>query len=201
MTRWVLATGNKGKLAEFRRRLTPFGIELVPQGELGVEPVEETGETFRDNALLKAEHAARVTGLPALADDSGLAVDALGGAPGVHSARYAGPDATDSDNIDKLLGALAGTENRSAAFHCVLAFVAHPDFAVPEFFEGRWHGEILTERRGDKGFGYDPVFWVPGHGCSSAELELDVKNELSHRGAAMNALIEALSSGALATEV
>ena len=199
MTRWVLATGNAGKLREFRRRLEPFGIELVAQGELGVEGAEETGETFRDNALLKAEHASRETGLPALADDSGLSVDALGGAPGVRSARFAGPGASDADNVAKLLAELDGESDRSAHFTCVLCFVAHPDFAVPEFFEGRWHGEILRVPTGDGGFGYDPVFFVPGRGVSAAQLDLETKNSLSHRGQAMEAVLGALGSGSLPT--
>ncbi|MEM9303981.1 MAG: RdgB/HAM1 family non-canonical purine NTP pyrophosphatase [Pseudomonadota bacterium] len=197
MRRWVLASGNAGKLRELRRRLEPFGIELVPQGELGITGADETGETFQDNALLKAEHAARESGLPALADDSGLSVDALGGAPGVCSARFAGPDATDADNVDRLLAELDGNADRAAHFTCVLCFVAHPDFAVPEFFEGHWHGEILSARQGDQGFGYDPVFFVPTQGVSAAELALDDKNALSHRGKAMDALVEAVTAGRL----
>lgn len=192
--RWVLASGNRGKLAEFRRRLAPFGIELIPQSELDVDGAEETGSTFQENAILKAEHAARESGLPTLADDSGLEVSALKGAPGVRSARYAGPDASDADNVDKLLSDLDGRKDRAARFRCVLAFVPGPG-APPELFEGAWHGEILTERRGTGGFGYDPVFWVPDLERTAAELDLDVKNRVSHRGQAMDRLIEALMEG------
>ncbi|MDX1570221.1 MAG: RdgB/HAM1 family non-canonical purine NTP pyrophosphatase [Xanthomonadales bacterium] len=193
--RWVLASGNAGKLKEFRRRLEPFGIELIPQGELGIQGAEETGDTFAENAMLKAEHAARESGLPALADDSGLEVDALDGAPGVRSARYAGPDASDADNVDRLLAELDDHSNRAARFCCVLTWLAHPDFGLPEVFTGHWHGEILRERRGSGGFGYDPVFYVPDQDCTAAELDLDVKNELSHRGQAMDQLIQALVEG------
>lgn len=196
----MLASGNPGKLAEFRRRLEPFGVELVPQGELGLAGAEESGETFEDNALLKAAHAARASGLPALADDSGLEVDALDGAPGVRSARFAGPEADDEANLERLLEALGDQPDRSARFCCVLAFLAHPDFAVPEVFTGRWHGEILTERRGSGGFGYDPVFFIPELGRSAAELDLSEKNRLSHRGQAMDQLIEALVAGRLNEE-
>ena len=198
--RWVLASGNRGKLAEFQRRLKPVGIELVPQSELGVKPAAETGSTFADNALLKAEHAARTTGLPALADDSGLEVAALDQRPGVHSARYAGDHATDDQNIDKLLEALAGKANRSARFRCVLALVRPGTVKGPVLFEGVWNGVILHQRQGEGGFGYDPVFYVPDAGASAAELPIDVKNEISHRGQAMRELIDALVGGRIPAE-
>lgn len=193
--RIVFASGNRGKLAEVARLLAGYGVEVVPQAELGVEDAEETGTTFVENSLIKSRHAAAATGLPAIADDSGLAVDALDGAPGVYSARYAGPDATDSSNIDKLLAALDGVPDaeRTAAFHCVASFVdpASGDYVLGE---GRWDGRILAARRGDGGFGYDPVFFDPAVGKTAAEFEPDEKNAASHRGKALRALIAALEA-------
>jgi XTP/dITP diphosphohydrolase len=181
-----MATGNPGKIREIARLLEGLGIEVVAQSEFGVGDAEETGTTFAENSLLKARHAAAATGLPAIADDSGLAVDALGGAPGVWSARYAG-GAGDQANNDKLLAALDGIENRAAAFHCVATYV-EPDGA-PLVAEGVWRGRILDEPRGTGGFGYDPLFYVSECGCSSAELPAEEKNARSHRGQALRKLV------------
>jgi XTP/dITP diphosphohydrolase len=183
----VMATSNPGKIREIARMLEGLGIEIVAQSEYGVSDADETGTTFAENSLIKAQHAADATGLPAIADDSGLAVDALGGAPGVHSARYAG-DGGDEANNDKLLAALADVEDRGAAFHCVATYVAPGD--EPLVAAGEWRGEILRERRGDGGFGYDPLFYVPECGCSSAELEPEEKNARSHRGKALRKLVK-----------
>lgn len=187
----VLATGNAGKVREISRILADLEIEIVPQSEFGVASAEETGATFVENALIKARHAALQTGLPAIADDSGLVVDALGGRPGVHSARYSGPDATDDGNIDKLLGELAGvaSEDRSAAFHCCACYVT-PDDTSSLVAEGRWEGRILDRRRGNEGFGYDPVFYDPEAGRTAAELAPEQKNARSHRGKALEALAD-----------
>lgn len=194
MTRkMVLATNNQGKAHELNAMLAGLGVEVVTQGELGVAAVEETGRSFAENAVLKARHAAGATGLPAVADDSGLEVDALQGAPGVYSARYAGPKASDADNLLKLLDELKGvpTEQRGARFRCAIAYLASRD-ATPQVFEAAWEGRILEAPRGHNGFGYDPVFWVPEQGCSSAELAPEVKNALSHRGRAFARLAEYL---------
>lgn len=192
--RLVLATGNAGKVRELRALLGP-AWELRLQSAFGVHPVPETGATFLDNALLKARHAARLTGWPALADDSGLEVDALGGAPGVHSARYAGEGATDAENNRRLLAELAGvpTARRTARFRCVLAFVRDVDDPDPLTAVGVWEGLILDAPRGSGGFGYDPLFWVPALGRTSAELEADEKNRHSHRGQALSRLAAVLS--------
>ena len=189
----VFASGNRGKLREVERLLEGFGVEVVPQSAFGIEEAEETGTTFLENSLIKSRHAAAATGLPAIADDSGLAVDALGGAPGVYSARYAGPQATDEDNIDKLLAELDGVPDaeRTAAFHCVASFVDGSP-GEPVLGDGRWAGRILTARQGDGGFGYDPVFFDPGVGKSAAEFGPDEKNAASHRGQALRALVAAL---------
>jgi XTP/dITP diphosphohydrolase len=194
----VLATGNRGKLAEFEQMLGDSGYEVVAQSQFGIEPPEETGATFAANALLKARHAAQLTGLPALADDSGLEVDALAGAPGVYSARYAGAAATDADNITKLLAALADVPDaqRSARFRCVIAFVRTADDAAPLLACGAWEGRILTAPRGTGGFGYDPVFLDPASGLSAAELGAAAKNARSHRGAALRELLRQLRAGA-----
>ncbi len=189
---WVLATGNAGKVEEFNARLSPLGVCLSRQSELGVAEVPETGTTFVENAIIKARHAAKVTGRPALADDSGLCVDALGGAPGVLSARFAGAGATDSTNIDKLLSRLQGEENRRARFVCVLVLMPSAAEPLPLIVQAQWSGEILTERRGLGGFGYDPIFWLPELNCSSAELAPDDKNRISHRGQAIDALLAEL---------
>lgn len=182
----VLASGNAGKLAELRDLL---GAEfaLHAQSEFGVDDAEETGLSFIENAILKARHAARATGLPALGDDSGLCVDALHGAPGLYSARYAGKHGDSEANIDKLLQALDGVPDdaRTARFVCVLALVRHADDPMPLIAEGAWEGRILHARRGGNGFGYDPVFFSPAHGCSAAELATGTKNRDSHRGIAL----------------
>ena len=192
MTRVVVASGNAGKLAEFNRLLGEAGIEFVAQGELGVEDIEETGLTFVENALLKARHAARVTGLPALADDSGLCVDALDGAPGLYSARYAGEPSEAARNIDKLLQALDGVPEpqRGAHFHCTLVLLRHADDPRPLIAEGEWHGRILDAPRGAGGFGYDPLFLDPATGRTASELEPASKNRISHRGQALAILRE-----------
>lgn len=192
----VLASGNAGKLAELRELLADGGFELHAQSEFGVDDAEETGLTFVENAILKARHAARATGLPALGDDSGLCVDALGGAPGLYSARYAGAHADARANIDKLLAALEHVPDagRGARFYCVLALLRHAEDPQPLIAEGLWRGRILRERRGEGGFGYDPVFYDPERGCSAAELDAALKNRISHRGRALAALRERLAS-------
>lgn len=189
----VLASGNRGKLREIRRILGDFGIVVVPQADYGVVDADETGTSFVENALIKARHAAAATGLPAIADDSGLAVDALDGRPGVHSARYAGPGATDDANIDRLLAELGGVPEavRGAAFHCAACYVV-PGGAEDLVATGQWRGRILDARRGDGGFGYDPVFYVPGLGRTSAEMDAAEKNRLSHRGQALRELARQL---------
>ena len=183
----VMATGNQGKIREIARMLEGLGIEIVAQSEFGVSDADETGSTFAENSLIKAQHAVATTGLPAIADDSGLSVDALDGAPGVYSARYAG-DGGDEANNDKLLAALRGTEDRGAAFHCVATYL-EPG-AEPLVAEGEWRGSILHSREGDGGFGYDPLFFVPECGCSSAQLDPQEKNARSHRGQALRKLVE-----------
>lgn len=188
--KWVLASSNPGKLAELNAVLGDEGRTLVTQGSLGVVDVPETGLTFIENALIKARHAAQATGLPALADDSGLCVDALGGAPGLYSARYAGPEGDAQANIDKLLAALQGVpdEARTAHFHAVLVLLRSADDPQPLVVEGRWQGRVLRARRGNGGFGYDPVFLDPSSGLSAAELDPATKNRVSHRGQALAAL-------------
>lgn len=190
----VIASNNKGKISEFAHLLAPLNLVPVPQGELGVSEAEEPAVTFVENAILKARHAARVTGLPALADDSGLAVDALGGAPGVRSARYAGASASDSDNVNALLEAMAQVPDnqRGAQFHCVLVYLQHADDPTPIICHGRWPGSILRAPQGEGGFGYDPVFLCPEKNCSAAELSREEKNRLSHRGRALALLMEQL---------
>lgn len=189
----VMASSNAGKIREIGRLLEGIGVQVVAQSTLGVTDAEETGTTFAENSLIKARHASDATGLPAIGDDSGLVVDALDGRPGVYSARFAGPDATDDENIDKLLAELAGTsdEARGAAFHCVASFVMP---GVPEAVvaEGVWRGRILGARQGDGGFGYDPVFLDPESGLSAAELGADQKNARSHRGQALRRLVAQL---------
>lgn len=182
----VLASGNAGKLAEIARILEDLDIDVVPQSAFGVTDADETGTTFVENALIKAQHAMEATGLPAIADDSGLCVDALDGRPGVYSARYAGPGASDDSNNDLLLTELDGVpdEQRGAAFHCVACFVA-PGTEKPVIAEGEWRGRILHARRGAGGFGYDPLFYVPELAKSSAELSPQQKNARSHRGQAI----------------
>jgi XTP/dITP diphosphohydrolase len=186
----VLASGNAGKLAEMRELLGDLTLELIPQAALGIADAEETATSFVENALLKARHAARLSGLPALGDDSGLCVDALGGAPGLHSARYAGEHGDSQANIAKLLDALAGIPDsaRSAHFHCVIVLLRHADDPAPIIAEGRWAGQVLTAPRGSNGFGYDPVFLDLQHKRSAAELDAATKNRLSHRGQALSRL-------------
>ncbi|MBS34350.1 MAG: non-canonical purine NTP pyrophosphatase, RdgB/HAM1 family [Thiotrichales bacterium] len=187
----VLASGNTGKLAELSALLGPLGIEISSQSEFGVESPEETSQTFLDNALIKARYAAQIAGLPAIADDSGLCVDVLDGAPGVYSARYAGESASDEENLNKLLSVLedvADTE-RSARFESVVVYVRDADDSEPVIGHGVWRGEILRARRGNGGFGYDPIFWVSELGCSAAELSASSKNDHSHRGQALRRLL------------
>ena len=192
----VLASGNRGKLVELRGILAPLDMDLVAQSDLGIDDVEETGLSFIENALLKARNAARASGLPALGDDSGLCVDALGGAPGLYSARYAGPHGDAGANIAKLLDALRDlpADARTAHFHCTLVLLRSADDPAPLIAEGRWHGRILDAPRGSGGFGYDPVFLDPEFGASAAELDPQMKNRVSHRAQAL-ALLNRLLAG------
>ncbi len=192
--RVVLASGNAGKVREINQLLAGLAIEVVPQSDFGVPEAEETGLSFVENAILKARNAAAHTGLPAIADDSGLEVDALNGAPGIYSARYAGPGATDADNNAKLLQALNGVadEQRSARFQCLMVFMRHAEDPTPLICQGTWEGVIAHDARGDNGFGYDPLFEVPELGKRSAELPPEEKNRRSHRGLALKGLLEAL---------
>ena len=194
MQKIVLATGNPGKVRELNELLQGRGIEVVPQSAFSMPAVEETGLSFVENAILKARHAARHSGLPALGDDSGLAVDALDGAPGIYSARYAGVNAADRDNVEKLLAALRGVPDarRTARFQCLLVYLRHPADPTPLICQGTWEGAITQAPRGENGFGYDPVFWVPSEGNTAAELEPAVKNRLSHRGQALAQLLNTL---------
>ena len=194
----VLASNNAGKVREFNQLLTDSDIEVIPQSEFSVAEIEETGLTFVENALLKARNAAAHTGLPAVADDSGLEVDALQGAPGIYSARYAGAGASDQDNVQKLLEALKNVpeKKRSARFQCLMVYMRHAQDPTPRIFQGTWEGQILYETRGDNGFGYDPVFYVPDQRCSSAQLSPEVKNSLSHRGQALKQLVQSLITSA-----
>ena len=193
MRQLILASGNLGKLKELNALLAPLGIELHAQTSFGVTEADEPHCTFLENALAKARHAARSTGLPALADDSGLCVNALGLAPGVHSARYAGEPKSDQRNNQKLVAALSGIEDKSAYYYSVCVLVRHADDPQPIIADGRWNGEICAAPRGDFGFGYDPHFWLPELGKTAAELLPEQKNSLSHRGKAMRSLIEKLS--------
>lgn len=188
--RLVLASSNAGKVVELEQLLAGSGVELVPQIRLGVTDADETGLTFVENALLKARHAARLTGLPALADDSGLCVDALNGAPGLYAARYAGTHGDSAANNAKLLREVAGmpAARRTAYFIAVLVVLRHADDPAPLIAEGRWHGRILEAPRGEGGFGYDPLFLPDGHDVSAAELDFALKNRLSHRGQALDVL-------------
>ncbi|MDT0633768.1 RdgB/HAM1 family non-canonical purine NTP pyrophosphatase [Spectribacter hydrogenoxidans] len=192
----VLASSNAGKLAELQAMLDGRGIEVLPQSAFDVPDAPETAPTFVENALIKARHVAGATGLPALADDSGLCVDALDGAPGVHSARYAGEHGNDEANNAKLLSALSGLDpnQREAHFHCTVVLVRHAEDPDPAIAQGRWAGRILDIPRGEGGFGYDPLFWVPAESASAAELAPEHKNHVSHRGQAMRALLTLLGS-------
>jgi XTP/dITP diphosphohydrolase len=193
MDKLVIASNNPGKLREFRHMLAPLGIEVLTQAQLGITEAEEPHCTFVENALAKARHVSRESGLPALADDSGICVEALGGAPGVISARYAGNNPkSDQRNNEKLLQDLRGVTDRRAHYYCVLVLVRHADDPQPIIAEGEWHGEIAHEERGDGGFGYDPMFWLPDLGKMSAELSHDEKSQLSHRAKALKVLLEKL---------
>lgn len=194
LTRLVLASSNAGKLRELHPLLTPLGIEVLPQSVFRVADVEETGDTFVENALLKARAASQASGLPALADDSGLEVDALDGRPGIRSARFAGEPRSDARNNARLLDALSATPagQRSARYWCVLVFLRHARDPVPRIVQASWEGEILVAPRGEGGFGYDPLFWVPERQRSAAELSADDKNRLSHRGRALRELVDTL---------
>jgi len=191
----VLASSNAGKLAEIREVLNGSGVELIAQSELGIEDADETGTTFVENALIKARHAARESGLPALGDDSGICVDALGGAPGLLSARYSGRHGDSATNIAKLLAALDGVDQaqRGAEFHCTIVLLHAADDPAPLIAQGRWRGRILHAPRGANGFGYDPVFFDPALGQGAAELDTDTKNRVSHRGKALASLRRALA--------
>ena len=193
---WVLATGNKGKVKEMSELLNSFSIEVLPQSHFNVSEVPETGTTFIENAIIKARHAAKVTGLPAIADDSGLEVDFINGQPGIYSARFAGEDATDQDNIDLLLNKLEGVEatKRTARFQCVLVYMRHELDPTPIICQGTWNGVITEQQNGENGFGYDPIFWVESEKCSSAQLSRERKGELSHRGKALALLVKQLES-------
>lgn len=195
MKKIVLATGNQGKVREMADLLVDFGFDVVAQTELNVPEAEETGTTFIENAIIKARHAAKITGLPAIADDSGLEVDYLQGAPGIYSARYAGENTSDQQNLEKLLAAMEGVpdEQRTARFHCVLVFMRHENDPTPLVCHGTWQGRILHQAHGSNGFGYDPIFFVPEDNCASAELLPARKKQLSHRGKALKMLFKTLS--------
>jgi XTP/dITP diphosphohydrolase len=188
----VLASSNSGKLREFGELLAPLGIEVVPQGKLGVPEADEPHATFVENALAKARHAARHAGLPALADDSGICVAALNGEPGVHSARFAGEPKSDERNNAKLVALLRDQADRSAHYYCVVVLVRHADDPEPLIAEGRWHGEVIDRPRGAGGFGYDPYFLLPDLGRTAAELEPHEKHAASHRGKALRRLLAIL---------
>ena len=195
MSKIVLATGNQGKVREMADLLADFGFDVFAQSEFNVADADETGTTFIENAIIKARHAAAETGLAAIADDSGLEVDYLKGAPGIYSARYAGQGASDQQNIDKLLNAMKGVpqELRTARFHCVLVFMRHAADPTPIVCHGQWEGRILTEAQGENGFGYDPIFYVTQDNCSSAQLDPARKKQLSHRSKALKKLFSALA--------
>lgn len=192
MSKIVLASGNIGKLRELSQILSPLGLELIAQSDLNVAEAEETGLSFVENAIIKARNAALLTGLPAIADDSGIEVDALHGAPGIYSSRYAGPDASDTDNIEALLEAMKDIPEteRTARFQCVVVFMRHAEDPTPLICQGSWQGQILQSPLGDEGFGYDPVFWVSETDCTAAELSPEQKHAISHRGKAMRQFME-----------
>ena len=192
MNKVVIASGNAGKLREFAALLAPFDFEAIPQAALGVCEAEEPHITFVENALAKARHASRATGLPALADDSGICACALDGAPGVRSARYAGEPGDDARNNEKLVEALKAHADNRAFYYCALVFVTHADDPHPLIATGEWHGEVIAAPRGAGGFGYDPYFLLPEQGCTAAELSAEIKNHISHRGKAMQLLAEKL---------
>lgn len=190
----ILASNNQGKLAEFAQLLTPLGFSLRTQSELGIAEAEEPHATFIENALAKARHAARESKLPALADDSGICVQALGGAPGVFSARYAGEPKSDAANNAKLVADLAAHADKSAYYYCALVYLRHADDPQPVIAEGRWEGEVIATPRGQGGFGYDAYFWLPALGKTAAELTAQEKNQLSHRGQALRMLVNKLAN-------
>ncbi len=194
MKKIVLASNNKGKVREFGEMLSTINMEVLPQATFNIDDADETGLTFVENAIIKARHASAIAGLPAIADDSGLEVDFLKGAPGIYSARYSGKGATDEKNLLKLLDALKDVpeEKRTARFQCVLVYMQHENDPTPIICQGTWEGVILTEPQGENGFGYDPIFYVPTHNCSSAQLNAEEKNKLSHRGQALKKLREVL---------
>jgi XTP/dITP diphosphohydrolase len=190
----VLATGNKGKVAEFSALFEKYKIQVSPQSEYLVSDVAETGSTFVENAIIKARHASRITKLPAIADDSGLVIDALNGAPGIYSARYCGQHGNDKGNCDKVLKELSGERRRSARFLCVLVFLKHANDPTPIICQGEWEGSITESASGDGGFGYDPIFYLPEHQCTAAELDKALKNAESHRGKALTELMHKLQN-------
>jgi XTP/dITP diphosphohydrolase len=194
MKKLVLASNNAGKLREFSALLATVDFEVLPQAHFNVPEAEEPHGTFVENAIAKARHAAKLTGLPALADDSGICVEALGGAPGVYSARFAGEPKSDARNNEKLIADLAGKRDRRAHYYCILVFVRHADDPQPIIAEGEWWGEIVDTPRGANGFGYDPYFWLSAFGCTAAELPSTQKNAISHRGIALAKLMERLKS-------
>jgi XTP/dITP diphosphohydrolase len=199
MKKIIIASHNPGKLREITHILDPLGLEAVPQADFGVPEAEEPHVTFIENCIVKARHASAHTGLPALADDSGICVEALNGAPGVYSARYAGEPKSDERNNQKLVDSLRGEKNRKAHYYCVIVFVRYPDDPQPIIAEGIWRGEILEKPSGTGGFGYDPYFRIPGLDKTAAELSMDVKNQLSHRGQALRAFAEKLSAEMVAS--
>jgi XTP/dITP diphosphohydrolase len=188
----VFASGNAGKIREINAILQARGYHATPQSAFGLQPPEETGLSFVENAILKARYAAQHTGLPAFADDSGLEVDALQGAPGIYSARFAGDQASDVDNVNKLLHSLRDTPThlRDARYRCVIVYLRHANDPMPSIFGGTWEGRILSAPIGNEGFGYDPIFWVPTHQCSAAQLEPAIKNNISHRALALRQLLD-----------
>lgn len=192
----VLATNNQGKVKELHSLLASAGLKVISQNEFNVPDADETGLTFVENAILKARHAAKLTGLPAIADDSGLVVDALDGAPGIYSARYAGVHGNDKQNIVKLLEALKHVtdDKRTAYFYCALVFIRHADDPTPIICLGQWQGKIIANEQGNGGFGYDPVFYLPELGCTAAELTHEQKNKISHRGQALQQLLTQLKN-------
>lgn len=196
MNKVVLASGNKGKLKELNAMLTDQNIEVIPQSKFDLETPEETGLTFVENAILKARYVAEKTGLPAIADDSGIEVDALKGQPGIYSARYAGVNATDEDNLKKILLDMKDVddENRQCRFHCVIVLMRFAADPTPIICHGIWEGKLLREPVGENGFGYDPIFYVPDQNCASAQLSPEIKNKLSHRGQALRKLVQQLNA-------
>lgn len=196
MQKIVLASNNKGKVRELGQMLSTLNMEVLPQATFNIEDADETGLTFVENAIIKARHASAIAGLPAIADDSGLEVDFLNSAPGIYSARYSGEGATDEKNLLKLLDALKDVpeEKRTARFQCLLVYMRHAEDPTPLICQGTWEGVITTEPQGENGFGYDPVFYVPEYNCTSAQLQPEQKNKLSHRGIALAALVKKLTT-------